>query len=152
MFRRRTDLPIDVTRLSSLIGAGVEIAGDVLITDGVRIDGKVEGIVQCKDDARGLLVLSESGTIVGGARVHDAVINGTVRGDLQVENFLELQAGARVTGNIRYRQLRIECGATVDGKLEHMADGTATSAVSSGNVVTLTRAHAVAGSDHEGTG
>ncbi len=152
MFRRRTDLPIDVTRLSSLIGAGVEIAGDVLITDGVRIDGKVEGIVQCKDDARGLLVLSESGTIVGGARVHDAVINGTVRGDLQVENFLELQAGARVTGNIRYRQLRIECGATVDGKLEHMADGTATSAVSSGNVVTLTRAHALTGSEHESTG
>ena len=44
MFRRKTDQPsIDVSRLSSLIAAGVEIAGDVVITDGVRIDGQVVG-------------------------------------------------------------------------------------------------------------
>jgi len=33
-FRRKSDQTIDVTRLSSLIDGGVEIVGDVLITDG----------------------------------------------------------------------------------------------------------------------
>jgi cytoskeletal protein CcmA (bactofilin family) len=152
MFRRKSRTPIDITRLSSLIAAGVEIAGDIRITDGLRIDGQLEGNVLCKDAAHGLLVLSEKGAIVGGAKVYDAVINGTIRGDLEVENFLELQANARVIGNIRYRQLHMECGATVDGKLEHLADGTEPRPVSASNVVTLSRAQAVAAGDHETRG
>ena len=152
MFNRKPRTPIDVTRLSSLIAAGVEIAGDIRITDGLRIDGQLEGNVLCKDAARGLLVLSEKGCIVGGAKVYDAVINGTIRGDLEVENFLELQAGARVIGNIRYRQLHVECGATVDGKLEHLADGAEPRPASASNVVTLSRAQTLAAGDHESRG
>jgi cytoskeletal protein CcmA (bactofilin family) len=152
MFRRKSRTPIDITRLSSLIAAGVEIAGDIRITDGLRIDGQLEGNVLCKDAAHGLLVLSEKGAIVGGAKVYDAVINGTIRGDLEVENFLELQANARVIGNIRYRQLHMECGATVDGKLEHLADGTEPRPVSASNVVTLSRAQTLAAGDHESRG
>src|SRR5512134_106866 len=102
MFRRKTDqLAIDVTRLSSLVAAGVEIVGDVVVTDGVRIDGQVVGNVVSKSEARGLLVLSEKGRIEGNVRVHDAVINGTICGDIEVENFIELQSNARVTGAIR---------------------------------------------------
>jgi cytoskeletal protein CcmA (bactofilin family) len=83
MFRRKSDQPaIDVSRLSSLIAAGVEIAGDVIVTDGVRIDGQVVGNVLSKPDTKGLLVLSEQGRIEGNVRMHDAVINGTICGDL----------------------------------------------------------------------
>jgi cytoskeletal protein CcmA (bactofilin family) len=94
-------------------------------------------------------VLSEKGSIIGSAKVYDAVINGTIRGDLEVEHYLELQAGARVTGNIRYRQLQMECGAKVDGTLEGLADGTGTHAVPVSNVVTLPRVQALAASDHD---
>jgi cytoskeletal protein CcmA (bactofilin family) len=139
MFRRKSRTPIEITRLSSLIAAGVEIEGDVYISDGLRIDGRVEGKVLCRDDARGLLVLSENGSIAGGAKVYDAVINGTVHGDIEVEHFLELQPKARVTGNIRYRQLQMECGATVEGKLEKLSDAAGDHATSIGNVVTLSR-------------
>ena len=110
------------TRLSSLIAAGVEIVGDVVVTDGVRVDGQVAGNVLSKKEARGLLVLSEKGRIDGGVKVHDAVINGTISGDVEVEHYLELQADARVTGNIRYRHLQMECGARVDGPLERVAE------------------------------
>jgi cytoskeletal protein CcmA (bactofilin family) len=71
-----------------------------------------------KDGEQTLLVLSDKGSITGRVSVYDAVVNGTVHGDLDVEHFLELQAGARVSGNIVYRQLQMDCGATVDGKLE----------------------------------
>ena len=40
-----------------------------------------------------------------------------VVGDLDVENFLELQSNAVVTGTIRYRQLKMDVGATVQGQL-----------------------------------
>ena len=141
MFRRKSHPSIEVTKLSSLIDGGVEIVGDVFITDGLRIDGQVQGDVRCRPDARGLLVLSEKGRIQGSVKVYDAVINGTVTGDLEVEHFLELQANARICGNITYRQLRMDCGATVDGRLERLGEQPTERPVSD-NVVTLQRTQA----------
>lgn len=140
MFRRKTDQPsIDVSRLSSLIAAGVEIAGDVIVTDGVRIDGKVVGNVLSKPGVRGLLVLSEKGQVEGNVQVHDAVINGTLCGDVEVENFIELQANARVTGAIRYRTLQMTCGARVDGTMVCIADQPETTVTTPSNVVNLSK-------------
>jgi cytoskeletal protein CcmA (bactofilin family) len=135
MFRTKSKPSIEVSKLSSLIAPGVEIMGDVIISDGLRVDGHVEGDVLCKPGTRGLLVVSEKGSISGAVKVHDAVVNGTVRGDLEVEHFLELQPNARVTGNISYRQLRMECGATVEGRLERLAEQAADR--SPDNVVSL---------------
>jgi len=137
MFRRKHNKSIEVTKLSSLMAVNVQIAGDVVFSGGLRIDGHVEGNVIGKDGDHGLLVLSEKGAIQGSVKVHDAVINGTVSGDLEVEHFLELQANARVSGNITYRQLQMECGATVDGKLERMADASAKIGAADTNVVAL---------------
>lgn len=138
-FRRKSDQSIEVTKLSSLIDAGVEIVGDVVITDGLRIDGRVQGEVRSRAEAHGLLVLSEKGSIEGSVKVYDAVINGTIKGDLEIEHFLELQPNARVTGNISYRQLRMECGATVEGRLQRVGEQAAERATKD-NVVTLARA------------
>jgi len=117
MFGRKQKKTIEVTKLSSLIADNLHIVGDVLFSGGLRVDGKVEGNVLGKRGEKSLVVLSEKGCITGRVKAYDAVINGTVTGDLDVEHFLELQPGARVFGNISYRQLQMECGATVDGKL-----------------------------------
>lgn len=118
MFGRKKRPSIEVTKLSSLVADNVTVRGDIHFDGGLRVDGRVEGNVVGTDDRHGLLVLSGKGTIAGRVQVYDAVINGRVEGDLVVEHFLELQAGARVCGNIVYRQLQMDCGATVDGKLE----------------------------------
>jgi cytoskeletal protein CcmA (bactofilin family) len=138
-FRRKSDQTIEVTKLSSLIDSGVEIEGDVTITDGLRVDGQIRGDVRGKPETKGLLVLSQQGTIEGNIQVYDAVINGTIKGDIEVEHFLELQANARVTGSISYRQLKMDCGATVDGHLQGMPEK-AGAAAGGDNVVTLSRA------------
>jgi cytoskeletal protein CcmA (bactofilin family) len=100
--------------------------------------------VRSRQDARGLLVLSEKGRIDGSVKVYDAVINGTIAGDVEVEHFLELQPGARVTGNISYRKLRMECGASVDGRLQCLGGQPAEQATT-GNVVSLPRVQAAEG-------
>ncbi len=122
MFRRKGKHLIDVTRLSSLVGTNVEIRGDIIFSGGLRIDGYVEGNVISGKDDNGLLVLSEKGSIKGNVKVHDAVINGTIVGDLEAQHFVELQAGSRVTGTITYRQLQMDCGATVEGKLDRLGE------------------------------
>jgi cytoskeletal protein CcmA (bactofilin family) len=66
-------------------------------------------------------VLSERGRNEVSVCCHDAVINGVVEGDLEIEHFLELQSNARVNGSIRYRALQMDVGAAVRGRLVAMA-------------------------------
>jgi cytoskeletal protein CcmA (bactofilin family) len=122
MFWKKKAASVDIGRLSSLLAHDTCVRGDVIFERGVRIDGRVEGNVLSGPGDDGLLVLSDKGAIVGTVKVYDAVINGRVEGDLEVEHFLELQANASVTGNITYRSMKLECGATVDGKLLRLED------------------------------
>ena len=146
MFTRRRKQPfIKMTQLSTLIAEGVEITGDVVFASGMRIDGRVHGNVvgRALDGASPpLLVLSATGQVEGGVRCGDAVINGRVSGDLEVENLLELQSDARVTGTIRYRQLQMDVGAEVQGQLVRIE-----SAASAGNVVELALDKGVVGAE-----
>jgi len=92
----------------------------VSFASGLRIDGRVVGNVSANPldgQARGLLVLSDKSQIEGSVRCGDAVINGSITGDLDVEHFLELQSSARVSGTIRYQHLKMDVGAAVDGRL-----------------------------------
>ncbi|HSD36338.1 MAG TPA: polymer-forming cytoskeletal protein [Rhodocyclaceae bacterium] len=123
MFGKKKDSFIELTKLSSLVASNVDVTGDLSFVDGLRIDGQVRGNVQSRQGTKSLLVLSDQGSITGNVRSHDAIINGVIVGDLEVEHFLELQGNARITGNITYRQLRMDCGASVDGKLNKVAEG-----------------------------
>ncbi|HEY4067575.1 MAG TPA: polymer-forming cytoskeletal protein [Burkholderiaceae bacterium] len=111
---------IELSKLSSLIAEDIEIIGDLSFTNGIRIDGRVNGNIavgSAEEGRGGLLVVSEKGHIEGSIRCVDAVINGTIVGDLHVENFLELQASARVSGTIHYQFLQMDVGAAVHGRL-----------------------------------
>ena len=122
MFGKKKDSQIELTKLSSLIANNMEVSGDVHFLDGLRVDGHIKGNVLSKPGTKSLLVLSDQGSISGNVSAYDAVINGHIVGDLEVQHFLELQSNARVTGNISYHQLRMDCGATVDGKLTRVGE------------------------------
>ena len=120
MFAKRNKRPaIELTQLSSLIAEDVEIIGDLHFAGGIRIDGRIKGnvIARAAEGKRALLVLSDKGRIEGGVSCGDAVINGSVVGDLVVEHLLELQSNARVRGTIRYAHLQMDVGAAVSGQL-----------------------------------
>ena len=79
---------IPLAQLATLIAEGVEIDGDVVFADGMRIDGRVRATSPGPTrrwQAPSLLVLSARGRIEGRIRCGDAVINGTVTGDLDVD-------------------------------------------------------------------
>jgi cytoskeletal protein CcmA (bactofilin family) len=122
LFAKRKKPPfIEVTKLSSLIAEDVEITGDLSFASGIRIDGRIKGNLVAREVAEGetraLLVLSDKGRIEGSVHCGDAVINGTVIGDLDVDHFLELQSNSKVSGTIRYRHLQMDVGAAVQGQL-----------------------------------
>jgi cytoskeletal protein CcmA (bactofilin family) len=106
-------------RIDSLIGAGTTVHGDVTFTGGLRIDGAIHGKVQTVDGQPATLVVSEKARVDGEVRVSHVVINGAVCGPVTANDYLELQAKARVNGDVAYRTLEMHVGAIVQGKLVH---------------------------------
>lgn len=117
MFGKKTSKPQG--RIDSLIGAGTSLIGDVTFTGGLRVDGEIKGNVRSVDDKPSTLVISEHARIEGEIFVSHVVINGTVIGPVHSNEFLELQARARVTGDVEYSTIEMHLGAVVQGRLVH---------------------------------
>ncbi len=117
MFSKKKAAGIQQTKLATLIAHDVRIVGDLQFTDGLRLDGHVKGNVSGEPGSQTLFVLSDRGSIEGNVHGYDVMVNGKIVGDVIADHFVELQANAHVTGNIYYQQLRMDCGASVDGKL-----------------------------------
>ena len=111
---------IQAHKLTSLIAEDVHITGDLFFASGIRIDGRVSGNLigrAVQGQPLALLVLSEKGCIEGTVSCGDAVINGTVIGDMDIDHCLHLQSQSSVSGSIRYRHLQMDIGASVRGQL-----------------------------------
>lgn len=106
-------------RIDSLIGAGTVIGGDITFSGGLRVDGEINGNVCSRDNLPATLVVSENARIEGSISVSHAVVNGTIVGPVRAPEFLELQAKARVTGDVEYTNIEIHLGAIVQGRLVH---------------------------------
>lgn len=106
-------------RIDSLIGSGTSIVGDITFSGGLRVDGEVTGNVSSLDGQPATLVVSEHARIEGKVSVSHAVVNGTIVGPVRALEFLELQAKARVTGDVEYTSIEIHLGAIVQGRLVH---------------------------------
>ncbi|AHL76746.1 cell shape determination protein CcmA [Stutzerimonas stutzeri] len=122
MFNKKKAVRVSIDQFSSLISGNVSLVGDMEFEEGLKVSGTVKGNVCHKPGTHSLLALSTDGRIEGDVSSYDALIDGTVVGDLVVEHLLELHSNARVQGNIRYRQLSMENGAVVDGTLHRMGD------------------------------
>lgn len=106
-------------RIDSLIGVGTKVEGNVFFSGGLRVDGTIKGNVSETGDQPSTLVLSEQARIEGVIRVSHVVINGTVEGPVQAQEYVELQSKSRVTGDVSYKTLEMHVGAIVEGKLVH---------------------------------
>ncbi|MGD8999021.1 MAG: polymer-forming cytoskeletal protein [Granulosicoccaceae bacterium] len=108
-----------------LIGEGVALQGDITITGGLHIDGKVTGNITMGDGNAARLTLSSNGVIKGNVRVNDADINGQVRGDVHARGHVTLYPNARIEGDVSYESLEIKRGAQLNGNLNALHDKSA---------------------------
>lgn len=107
------------TTVDTLIGRQTEVSGDIRFSGGLHIDGKVRGKVLAAADKGAELSVSDSGMIEGDVRVPSIVLNGGVVGDVYATERIRMSSKARVTGNVSYKILEMEAGATVNGQLVH---------------------------------
>jgi cytoskeletal protein CcmA (bactofilin family) len=104
----------------SLIGPGMRIVGDLITEGTVRVEGRIEGTIR----AGKAVVIGKDGEVVGDVQTQDAVIGGRVQGTVIAESRLELQATARIEGQIsaRAQHLVLEEGCRFNGQVQMLGD------------------------------
>lgn len=95
------------------IGAGITMSGEIEACDYLLVEGTVEAALK----GASVLDIAETGVFYGTVEIEDATIAGRFEGDITAQGRLVLREGATVTGTIAYKELEIEAGAIIDGKL-----------------------------------
>ena len=108
---------INTTNVATIIGEGTIITGDIAFSGGLHIDGKIEGNVTASSNSNATLTLSQEGVIHGNVEVPTVVIDGEIRGDVNVCERVQLASNSRITGNVIYNLIEMAVGAEVNGQL-----------------------------------
>ena len=117
MFKRKQrNKPV---KIDNLIGPKTRINGDVEFVGGFHLDGYINGNVVCGTGSDAILSVSEEGCIEGSVIAPNVRLNGTVKGNIEAGDRLELGSKARVLGNVHYGVIETAVGAQINGKLIH---------------------------------
>ena len=102
-------------RHGSRISAGLRIAGQISGNEDLVVDGKVEGPVRL---AEGMLTVAEKGTVTGDVVARETVVHGTVTGNVQAHDRVEIKPSGSVTGDLTTSRITIADGAHYKGSIE----------------------------------
>ena len=96
------------------------MVGDVSFRDVFVITGRFQG----KIEGGALLDVKANGNVKASIRVQRIVIGGTSNGNIVASESVEMLAGSNVKGHIITKTLRMEDGATFEGRCEMRDDST----------------------------
>lgn len=115
--------------IRTLIGVGTVVRGEVKFSEGLSIDGEVQGDVIALPGQKSLLVISEKAQVTGKVKADHVIINGKVVGPVECDELLELQPKAQIFGDVKYQSLEMHQGATLQGELRPMLASSSTAEV-----------------------
>ncbi|MEH6565743.1 MAG: polymer-forming cytoskeletal protein [Halopseudomonas sp.] len=105
---------------TTIIAQEAEITGNMRFSGAVQIDGRVIGDIHADE---GLVRVSEHGYVQGVIKAPHVLINGQVNGDVHALEHLELDAKARINGDLHYRFMEMVMGAQISGQLRYLDQG-----------------------------
>lgn len=103
---------------SHVIGASMHIAGDCHFQGELQLDGTVAGSVIADAGQPSSIRIGVAARVEGGVHADRIVVAGTVVGAVVATQRLELQASARIEGNVSYQAMDMQPGATVIGSFQ----------------------------------
>lgn len=112
MLETRKGKTYNENKVVSIIGNGTKIKGEVITQGTIRIEGGVEGHVQCGDT----IVVSETGQVKADLVGGQVVISGEVHGNVFAHDRLEITATGKVVGDITAPRISIAEGVLFEGK------------------------------------
>ena len=98
--------------ITSVLGPGLHLSGDISFKGKMRIDGNTEGNILGE-----YLILGETGTITGEIKVDTFVCSGRVHGSVNVGKLCMISSGC-IEGRVETMDLAVESGAILNGEVK----------------------------------
>ncbi|MGE5543162.1 MAG: bactofilin family protein [Bacillota bacterium] len=117
MFGKK-DGPERSDKIETIVGQDTEFKGTITSSGGVRVDGRIEGEINCKGD----VIIGETAAVMANIRGRNVTLAGEVKGNIDTEGKLELATTARLTGDIKVASLTVEDGALFRGASDMKKD------------------------------
>lgn len=93
------------------LAVGTYVKGDIKAEEDFRIDGKLEGNIECA----GKVIIGPQAEIIGNIQCQNTDLMGTVQGNIMIYEIASLKATVRFTGEIVAKNIEIEPGASFNG-------------------------------------
>jgi cytoskeletal protein CcmA (bactofilin family) len=100
---------------SASIGKAVKIVGDIFSKEDLFVDGDIEGKVEALENK---LTIGPHGKAKAEIKAREVVLQGTIEGNVEATEKMEIKKDARLTGNVRTARIMIEDGAYFKGSID----------------------------------
>lgn len=101
-------------RINCIVGSGTEFEGTLRTKETTRIEGFVKGTII----SEGTLIIGNGGKVEGKVEGKNIFIGGEVRGELYSQGKIEANSTGRIFGNIHTKRLIIDENAIFQGQCE----------------------------------
>ncbi len=100
----------------SYLSPDLEIEGTVICSGPIRVDSKIRGKIESKQQVN----IGTPALIQGPIRAKTVVVNGTVKGDLHISETVAILSQAKVEGDIYVPEggLSVVKGSRIEGRLK----------------------------------
>jgi cytoskeletal protein CcmA (bactofilin family) len=100
---------------SATIGKNVTVTGQIFSREDLYVDGEVEGTIELAENK---LTIGSNGKVKAGIHARDVVIIGSVQGNVEATERVDIRKDARLVGDIRTARIVIEDGAVFKGSID----------------------------------
>jgi cytoskeletal protein CcmA (bactofilin family) len=100
---------------AATIGKAVKIVGEIFSKEDLYVDGDLEGTVEALEHR---LTIGPNGTLHAGVKAREVVALGTIQGNVEATERIEIRKDAKLIGDIRTARIIIEDGAYFKGSID----------------------------------
>lgn len=114
---------ISIKNLETIIGKSVSIKGDLKVSNGIRIDGHLDGNITQEDGHAATVAIADGSKITGTVKAGHVIVSGEITGSIFADR-IEILQTAYIQGDLSYKSIRIEPGARIFGRLNQTEEKT----------------------------
>lgn len=105
----------ELPRGVAAIGKSVKIKGEIFSREDLYLDGEIEGTVEVPEHR---LTVGPHGRLQAGVKAREVVVLGSVNGNVEASEKIDIRKEARLVGDIKTGRIIIEDGAYFKGSID----------------------------------
>lgn len=98
------------TRKPSTVAEGLAITGDIRGEGDLRIDGRLDGSIACRN-----LTIGPSGAVFGRIKADAVIVEGRIEGEVEARA-VTLRDSAHMLGDVHHEVISVDAGAVLEGR------------------------------------